>query len=384
MASSSVTATMEPSVDDYNSDSSSYWEPFDVEDITWISIVLGAIVIITIVGNVFVMIAFARDSKIRNTVSNLFILNLSIADCIVGLSVLPIDTSWVFLGTWPYGKMFCQIWIVIDYTTAYMSVLMITLISLDRFWLVTKKLRYRDFQTRRQVKIMIASCWIFSFSFYAVVTFVWEPIVGESVIDYSEDCELESIYNAPFTIVLMFMEFIIPLIVISILNSIVYINIKRRSKGMVKPPTNLSPKPSPTPVTEHGDNCSIGASTISLSVSSLVADGKSQKPKIKDDHKTEYNRHRKGITLAIIVGVFLTCWLPYYVVTIYTAAICEDCVSERLWTIVNYMLWCNSTINPLLYAVTNIHYRRNFARFLGVHKCVKPKLLVDTGVTSVT
>ncbi|XP_072016257.1 histamine H3 receptor-like [Amphiura filiformis] len=375
MASSSVTVTMEPSVDDYNS---SYWEPFEVEDISWISIVLSVIVIITIVGNIFVMIAFARDSKIRNTVSNLFILNLSIADCIVGLSVLPINTSWVLLGYWPYGKFFSRF--------GFMSVLMITLISLDRFWLVTKKLRYRDFQTRRQVKIMIACCWIFSFSFYAVATFAWEPIVGESVIDYSDDCEIESIYNAPFNIALMFMEFIIPLIIISILNSVVYINIKRRSKGMVKPPTNPSPKPQRFPVTENsngsltnGDNGSIGASTISLSVSSSGANQLSQKPKVKDDHKKEYNRHRKAaITLAIIVGVFLTCWLPYYVVTIYTAAICDDCVSDRLWEIVNYILWCNSTINPLLYAVTNIHYRRNFARFLGIHKCVKPKFLTDT------
>ncbi|XP_072016259.1 histamine H3 receptor-like [Amphiura filiformis] len=396
MASSSVTATMEPSVDDYDSNSSSYssyssyyWEPFEVKDIIWISIVMGAIVIVTIVGNIFVMIAFAQDPKIRNTVSNLFILNLSITDCIIGLSVLPIDTSWVFLGDWPYGKIFCQIWIVIDFTAGYMSVLMISLISLDRFLLVKKKLRYRDFQTRRQVKTMIAFCWIFSFSFYAVVTYAWEPIAGKSVIDYSWNCEIEFIYHGPFNIAILFIEFIIPLIAISILNLIVYINIKRRSKGMVKPPTNPSPKPPPTPVTAHGDKGSIGPSTISLSVFSSVANKISQKPKVKkveDDHKKEYNRHRKAaITLAIIVGVFLICWLPYFAVTIYTAAICDDCVSERLWAVVNYMLWCNSTINPFLYAVTNIHYRRNFARFLGIHKCVKPKrepTSVGTGTVS--
>ncbi|XP_072014931.1 LOW QUALITY PROTEIN: histamine H2 receptor-like [Amphiura filiformis] len=225
------------------------WEPFDIEDITWISIVLGAIVIVTIVGNIFVMIAFARDPKIKNTVSNLFILNLSITDCIIGFAILPIDTPWVFLGNWPYGEIFCQIWLVIDFTATYMSVLLITLISLDRFWLVTKKLRYSDFQIRRQ----------------------------------------------------------------------------------------------------------------------------------------ENNRHRKAaITLAMIVGVFLICWLPYFAVTIYTSAICDDCVSVRLWAVVNYMLWCNSTINPFLYAVTNIHYRRNFARFLGIHKCVKPKRepTFDVGTTS--
>ena len=381
----SVPATMEASIDEYNGDSSfssSYWEPFEIEQISWISIVLGVIVIISVVGNIFVMIAFTRDPKIHNTVSNLFILNLSIADCIVGLSVLPVNTSWVLLGHWAYGKILCQIWIVIDYTTAYMSVLMISLISLDRFWLVTKKLKYRDFQTKRQVKTMIAFCWVFSFSFYAVVTFAWEPIAGESVIDYSEDCEMESIYNAPFNIALMFMEFIIPIIVISILNSIVYINIRRRS--MVNPPTNTCPKPPPSPVTEqsngsvrNAENGSIGASTISVSVSSLTSNEKPSK--WKDDQKREYNRHRKAaITLAVIVGVFLTCWLPYYVVTIYTAAICEDCVSDRIWEIVNYILWCNSTLNPFLYAVTNIHYRRNFARFLGINKCLKSKSFVDS------
>ena len=380
MALSVATASMESSID-HNSESSSVWEPFEVEEISWIAIVLGVISLTTIVGNIFVMVSFVQDTKIRNTVSNIFILNLSIADCIVGIAVLPINTSWVLLGHWPYGKMFCQIWIVIDYTTAYMSVLMITLISLDRFWLVTKKLKYRDFQTRRQVKAMIAFCWVFSLTFYTVVTFAWEPIVGESVIDYTEDCEMESLYNTPFNLALMFMEFIIPLIIISILNSIVYANIKRRSKGMVKPPSN--PKPPASPATEHSiaseqGNGAVKASTISLSVSSLASD-KSQTSKVKDDQKKEFNRHRKAaITLAVIVGIFLVCWLPYYVITIYTAAICEDCVSNRIWEIVNYILWCNSTINPLLYAVTNPHYRRNFARFLCIHKCFKSNLPVDT------
>ena len=68
---------------------------------------------------------------------------------------------------------------------------------------------------------MIAVCWVFSVRFYTTVTFAWEPIVGESVIDYSDDCEMESLYNTPFNISLMFIEFLIPLIVISVLNSIV-------------------------------------------------------------------------------------------------------------------------------------------------------------------
>ena len=410
MALSVVTATMTPSIsnnseldeDSFSSLSSSYVEPFDVVDKSWISVVMGVIVLITVTGNIFVMLAFSQDRKIQSTVSNLFILNLSVADCIVGAIILPINTSWYLLDYWPYGKIFCQIWIVIDYTTAYMSVLMITLISLDRFWLVTKKLRYQDFQTRRQVKIMIAVCWMFSVSLYATVTFAWEPIVGESVIDYSDDCEMESLYNTPFNISLMFFEFLIPLIVISVLNSIVYANIKRRSKGMVKPPVNPKPKPSKSTESLDTENSTISANgstngtannngasieSISLKVSSTP---KPATPKVpakkkanKEDKKREFARHRKAaITLAIIVGMFLVCWLPSYVTTIWTA-VCDECVSDIVWELTNNILWCNSAINPFLYAFTNLHYRRNFTRFLGIQKLLKRYLPSETKVSTI-
>ncbi|XP_072039749.1 histamine H3 receptor-like [Amphiura filiformis] len=413
-----------------NSSSEHDEETWGVFQITLVPLVMGVIILVTTVGNTFVMIAYKQDGKIQKTVSNLFILNLSIADFIVGTAILPINTAKVVLGYWPFGKYFCQIWVVVDYTISLVTIFTITLISLDRFWLVTKKTKYSTFQTRRQVKTMIAICWVTTLAFYTPVVLAWEPIKGYSVIDYSSECELESIYNATFNIIMLFIEFIIPIVTIATLNAIVYGNIHKRSKGNMVPsvmtkgrtnvmetssehgdvmrenngsieqmtglsmtsllsrslPVPIEQEVSSTPMSDDQEcNCvsdcgsesdhprnhkedsiTVNISTISIKVAQQESNANTQKCGLNVNVKkgTEFQRHRKAaITLAVIVGMFIVCFLPYYIVTIW-AAICDDCVSNTVWEIINYVLWCNSTINPFLYAVTNVHFRRNFKKFL--------------------
>ncbi|XP_022110792.1 octopamine receptor 1-like [Acanthaster planci] len=87
--------------------------------------------------------------------------------------------------------------------------------------------------------------------------------------------------------------------------------------------------------------------------------------------RREFKRHRKAaVTLSVLVSVFVAMWLPFYVASL-LAAICEECVSDLAWIVVNYLLWCNSTINPFLYALLVVQFRQNFLRFLGLRSCRK-------------
>ena len=53
-----------------------------------------------------------------------------------------------------------------------------------------------------------------------------------------------------------------------------------------------------------------------------------------------------------IKGIFIVCWLPFFVMYIYVAA-CPNCglnsIAERLITWIGYV---NSFINPIVYALT--------------------------------
>lgn len=344
--------------------SSSAYEEDAPKPISWkiaVGLVLGVISLVTVLGNALVIAAFATDWKLRGNRGNWFILNLSVSDFFIGLMVIPVNSLWVVNGSWPLGEYFCKVWIVIDYTASYMSVLTMVMISLDRYWLVTKKLAYRDFVTRTKVLLMVGTAWLLCVVFYVVVTFAWTLLTGEQNIDYSDDCEMESVYNLPFNIALILLEFVIPLFVIICLNWRIYSIIKLRSTQFIgsKPTASAAPSRGKNTVAPMPTTASNSAKPPPTTTAAPDSPGR--------DKKEFQKHHRAAFTLAILIGIFIICWLPYYT-TVILGTFCDECVPDSVWEFTNYLLWCNSTLNPFLYAVLHARYRDNFIRLLGLKR----------------
>ncbi|KAJ3626031.1 hypothetical protein MTP99_016558 [Tenebrio molitor] len=68
-------------------------------------------------------------------------------------------------------------------------------------------------------------------------------------------------------------------------------------------------------------------------------------------------------TLAIIVGGFIFCWLPFF--TMYVVrAFCPDCIHPLVFSILFWLGYCNSAINPLIYALFSKDFRFAFKRII--------------------
>ncbi|CAH1188106.1 unnamed protein product [Phyllotreta striolata] len=68
-------------------------------------------------------------------------------------------------------------------------------------------------------------------------------------------------------------------------------------------------------------------------------------------------------TLAIIVGGFIFCWLPFF--TMYLVrAFCQDCIHPLLFSTLFWLGYCNSAINPLIYALFSKDFRFAFKRII--------------------
>ena len=374
------------------SDSYSYeWEGYPLPRQISVGVIIGIIILLTIAGNAMVMAAFYRDRRINSKIANWYIVNLSVADFSVGFFSLTLTLAWELKSWWVFGKILCRIYLFVDYVVVTVPVCSIMCISLDRYWLVTKKLNYPKYATKTKAKLLIGTTWVFCIVFYGILTYGWVPISGlAEVIDYSWNCELEATYNVGIQLFMIAFFFILPLIIISGLNLIVYLNIYKRSKGFVqsnpiasqgnKQATHASDSHHDAsrsnleltdPGTEKGNS---DLSMISLSVQNQAKlkenTTKTLKPQ-QDKKRSEFNRHRKAaITLAVLVGVFIVCWLPFYIASI-MSAVCGECFPYLIWTVSNYLLWANSMINPFLYAAMNIHFRENFIKFLGLNRFMK-------------
>lgn len=63
---------------------------------------------------------------------------------------------------------------------------------------------------------------------------------------------------------------------------------------------------------------------------------------------------------AIVVG-FTLCFMPYFIVFL-IVAVCEDCISDEVYTVTLWLGYFNSTMNPFLYAMSNKRLNKNNSR----------------------
>jgi dopamine receptor D1-like len=67
-------------------------------------------------------------------------------------------------------------------------------------------------------------------------------------------------------------------------------------------------------------------------------------------------------TLGIVMGVFIVCWLPFFVVNL-LSGMCRSCIEheELVSAIVTWLGWINSSMNPVIYACWSRDFRRSVA-----------------------
>uniref|UniRef100_A0A1A8EE22 D(3) dopamine receptor n=1 Tax=Nothobranchius kadleci TaxID=1051664 RepID=A0A1A8EE22_NOTKA len=69
--------------------------------------------------------------------------------------------------------------------------------------------------------------------------------------------------------------------------------------------------------------------------------------------------------LAIVLGVFLICWLPFFVTHILNTH-CRTCyVPPELYGAFTWLGYVNSALNPVIYTTFNIEFRRAFIKILS-------------------
>ncbi|XP_063951092.1 histamine H3 receptor-like [Lytechinus pictus] len=330
-------------MNDYSSESTSYSYEYSYEKpnsnvwLATVPLIISIIACVTVLGNTMVIAAYIRSNRIRANVANIFILNLSVTDFIVGAFMWPINLTWLIKGYWSFGEVLCKVWLITDYTVSVVSVLTMVLISWDRYCLLTMGVQYQTYQTNKRVTLIVLGIWIVVFTWYTVLAFAWSPVTGMSSVNYAYNCEMEFTYSLGGTVLVNVLEFFIPLTALLIMNIAVYVNIKRRSKGIVGPSplTNqltLSISRNQEQSTHFSENRNVVQSGNVLNnqneedriatSSNLVADtiegranertsGNNAIGNISETKERTLARHRKAaVVLAILVGGFLICWLP--------------------------------------------------------------------------
>lgn len=125
------------------------------------SIIVTILMIIIIVGNMLVIIAIATEKSLKN-IQNWFIASLAVADFFLGLIIMPFSLANELMGYWIFGSWWCDVHSAMDVLLCTASIMNLCLISLDRYWSITKAVDYLKSRTPARAALMIAAVWIMS------------------------------------------------------------------------------------------------------------------------------------------------------------------------------------------------------------------------------
>ncbi|CAJ1078321.1 LOW QUALITY PROTEIN: muscarinic acetylcholine receptor M5b [Xyrichtys novacula] len=206
--------------------------PHSLWEVIAIATVSAIVSLITIVGNVLVMLSFKVNSQLK-TVNNYYLLSLAFADLIIGVLSMNFYTTYILMGYWSLGNLACDLWLAVDYVASNASVMNLLVISFDRYFSITRPLTYRAKRTPKRAAIMIGLAWLVSFILWAPPILCWQYFVGERKVP-PDQCQIQFLTEPVITFGTAIAAFYIPVSVMTILYCRIYKETQKRTKDLAE------------------------------------------------------------------------------------------------------------------------------------------------------
>ncbi|TRY98780.1 hypothetical protein DNTS_014436 [Danionella cerebrum] len=197
-----------------------------------ISVFTGLLSLITIIGNILVMVSFKVNRQLK-TVNNYFLLSLAVADLIIGVISMNLYTAYIIMGQWAMGNWACDLWLAIDYVASNASVMNLLVISFDRYFSITRPLTYRAKRTTKRAAVMIGMAWLVSLILWAPAILFWQYFVGERTVP-QDKCYIQFLSEPIITFCTAMAAFYLPVTIMSILYWRIYKETENRSRELAE------------------------------------------------------------------------------------------------------------------------------------------------------
>ena len=298
-----------------------------------IGTVLFLLILLTISGNVIVVLAVITQKKLRS-VSNMFILSLSLTDLLVGTIVMIPAALVEIFREWILHPKFCSIWVSFDVMLCSASILNVCLISIDRYIAIMTPLRYRTIMNHRKTLLMLCGAWGIAIltSFVPIENGWHNPEVPslENLTLFSKRPQCLFIISRPYAVTATGVTVLLPIMVALTL----YYRVSKEAKRQTFLVGTL-----------------ITAGNVLLGHN------------VASKHIREPFTRKATVTLGIIVGAYVVTWSPFLCANI-AQGFCR-CIPEKAFVGIVWLGWCNSLINPIIYPL----FMRDFRKiYIGVLK----------------
>ncbi|XP_054604510.1 trace amine-associated receptor 1-like [Nothobranchius furzeri] len=267
-------------------------------------IFLGSLSVVTVCGNLLVIISITYFKQLH-TPSNYLIISLAVADFLVGIMVFPLSMSFTLSSCLYYRDLFCKIRDSIDVILSTTSIFNLCCISVDRYYAVCQPLMYRTKINTHVVGVMILMSW--GVSVLVAIGFITAEIHQEKC---GENCYFDVVLEK---ILAPVFSFYLPVIIMLYIYLRIFLVAQKQAQSI--------------------------QNTTKAVVTASSMEWKAAK------------------TLAVVMGAFLMCWLPFFLCFSFQLL---GGVSVPVYETLNWLTLSNSMFNPFIYAFFYRWFRSAF------------------------
>ena len=308
------------------------------------AIFIPILILLTVVGNIAILVAFWKMPSLREKPSELLILNLSCVDLSTGLIVIPYWAPVYITGSWPFGETGCRILAAFMNTSVHASLFAISTISIDRFLLVMKEYpQYLKMQSKRRVYYTIIACWIFAGMTVIPQQGMWNraKIIDDTAREINFDllCLFPPRRVQLYSSTMFMFLYCLPVILLCGLSIAFLYFLHRRLKR----------------------NRQVG-DLLPSTTSQAYQENEQGPPAISFQRQPNQNRYTKpAVSLIAVVSAMAICMLPYCFYVIVIELFCQRCNDPRLLYDLLLLQFCNACLDPFFYGLTQKKIRRFYA-----------------------
>ncbi|XP_029352195.1 trace amine-associated receptor 1-like [Echeneis naucrates] len=260
--------------------------------------------VIIVCGNLLVIISIVYFKQLH-TPTNSLILSLAVADLLVGVIVFPLGLEFPISSCLYHEDLFCKVRDSFDVILSTASILNLCCISIDRYYAVCQPLTYNT-KTNAQFVIMILGSW--SVSILVAVGFI---IAGLNPDKCPNVCIIDVLLA---NILGPILSFYLPVIIMLCIYLKIFLVAQKQAR-------------------------SIQSTKSGATVSKM---------------ETKATK-----TLATVLGVFLLCWLPFFL-CFAVQLLNHVSVPIEVFETLNWLALSNSMLNPFIYAFFYSWFRSAF------------------------
>lgn len=338
----------------------------------WFALLFVVVAQVIVCNLILIRAALQRRCYGPPSYTNYFIVSMATADLIVGTLVMPSGVVSLMCGMWMFDRLWCDLWQTFDFYACTVSIFNLCAISIDRYWAVRHPFRHQRWIRSKALWHSVLLLWLLA----ALITF--PPLIVRQIWfpgDASFRCS-NMFRQRVYVLFSSLITFFVPLLAMSIFNHRIH-QIARRKH------LNIVSKSIPMHRTRLVDSSdfpfpSAEVTTLDDGVADLTTKQHYYKrslfysPACLRHHRRPTWRSNRPYhkwklfsgnikatqTLAIVTGVFVICWLPYYtLVTVQALWPHLPITTSKVVPVTLWLGWCNSAINPIIYTCLSRSFR---------------------------